>query len=150
MPTDRDWLPFPPDREFDLFAASEDELHQPTAGAYLLLRNDGGEFDYPMAKFRTFYVGESGAGQTRLQQHQYHAGRARAELQADGRFSRYWWARYALAGAFGAEVWWFAVRPGQASKQLESMLADKFYWAAGAIPIANGRWPGTPYDEVTE
>lgn len=136
------WLARKPDARFDLLATADppyQDLQAP--GAYVLLRTDGGSFEYPHGRFRAFYVGESGASGRRVHGHRRHALKARGEITADGRIKSYWYARYGLAAKFGAEVLWFRVAPGESSKHLETAIADEFYWAAGSLPIANGRWP---------
>ena len=145
------WLPIGPTRVFaDLVAATWEELEQPSAGAYVLSRTDGGVFHYPLANSAVFYVGESGPEKGRLRTHRYHAGRAVADRAKNGAFGRYWLPRYAYAAAFGAEVWWFDTPSGFTSKQLESMLVDCFYWSVGAPPLANGTWPATRYPTLPE
>jgi len=138
-------FPFPPDHIFNLFSASDEQLDSLSEGAYVLLRTKEGAFEYPAGHSRIFYIGESVRGIARLSTHRYHATRASREFATTGTLNSYWWPRYGFAGSFGAEVWWFQSRATHNSKQLESLLVDNFYWRMGAIPIANGKWPGATF-----
>lgn len=138
------WLSREPDLTFDLLSPSAPDfsrLYVP--GAYVLMRSDQGAFEYPQGAFSTYYIGESGASARRLKEHRRYAMRASASLRDVGSVQQYWYARYGYAGKFGANLYWFATREGQTCKELETAIADEFYWKAGALPICNGKWPST-------
>lgn len=145
--SDSEIFPFKPDMTFDLFSVDDDELEKLGQGAYVLLRTQQGQFEYPAGGSRIFYIGESGRGVSRLATHRYHASEAQRQIPQPGPFTSYWWPRYGFAAAFGAEVWWFNAGEVHNPKGLESLLIDRFYWSKGAIPIANGKWPNAPFSD---
>ena len=91
---------------------------------------------YPWGTSPIFYIGKATNLHRRVIQHSKQIQKARDNHDV------YWAPKHQYGGAFGAHVAWNSTKGPQDPQNVEANLIEKFYDAFGAIPTANGTWPG--------
>lgn len=122
----------------DTFDLLEDEksLIPDEPGAYVLGTGDGTMIAYPWGTSPIYYIGKADILRNRLSDHRKHTLGARKDHQEVA-----WWPRYQYGAAFGTDCVWYLAHDDMDPKNLEATLVESFYWAYGAIPVANHKWP---------
>ncbi len=147
---------------YNTFNLLEDEVSDipDKPGAYVLGTRDGTMITYPWGVSPIYYIGKASDLRNRLLNHKKHtlgakkdhtAGVRRMHQQDTGQKhirseqnkdhpERGWWPRYQYGAAFGADCVWYA-HDDMDPQNLEARLIESFYWAYGAIPVTNHKWP---------
>ena len=122
----------------DTFDLLEDEVSDipDKSGAYVLGARDGAMITYPWGVSPIYYIGKASNLRNRLSDHKKHTLGAKNDHEKE-----YWWPRYQYGAAFGADCVWYIAHDDMDPQNLEARLVESFYWAYGAIPVANHKWP---------
>ena len=126
------------DDMYNTFNLLEDEASDipDEPGAYVLGTRDGTMITYPWGVSPIYYIGKASNLRNRLSDHKKHTLGAKKDHT-----ERAWWPRYQYGAAFGADCVWYLAHDDNDPQNLEARLVESFYWAYGAIPVANHKWP---------
>ena len=122
----------------DTFDLLEDEVSDipDEPGAYVLGAGNGTMITYPWGVSPIYYIGKASNLRNRLSGHKKHTLGAKNDHEKE-----YWWPRYQYGAAFGADCVWYIAHNDMDPQNLEARLVESFYWAYGAIPVTNHKWP---------
>ena len=123
---------------YNTFNLLEDEASDipGKSGAYVLGTRDGTMITYPWGVSPIYYIGKASDLRNRLSGHKKHTLGAKNDHKKEA-----WWPRDQYGAAFGADCVWYLAYDDMDPQNLEARLVESFYWAYGAIPVANHKWP---------
>ena len=102
-----------------------------SGGAYALGTSDGTMLTHPRGSSPIFYIGKADDLSQRLSRHRNI--NLKVSDAREGHDRSYWWSRYQIGAAFGADCAYCSRRGPENVQNIESGLVTKFYEVFGSI-----------------